>query len=235
MNLGFRFDHQTGNNNPATVPSVPDFKEFVGGFDYPGGDAVINTNDISPRLGATYALTSDGKTIIRGNYARYYDAFYPQFLRHSNPTAVYNGAIFYYANQNEDRIITPDELTERTDLLRRLNGPDFDLNAFLEKRIYDENLSNAWTNEFIVGVERELSKDLSIAATFNYRIYGNFLKVLPYGLSTADYVPGGSFQRIHTSWRLQRSLLRFEVLSTTELPYLRILKTIRRLTAGWTL
>ena len=72
-------------------------------LDFPGNDPGIVFNNWSPRLGATYDLTGDGKTVIRGNFARYYDTYNPAFSDILNPTFVYNGAIFTYTNLNGDR------------------------------------------------------------------------------------------------------------------------------------
>jgi hypothetical protein len=197
LNLGFRFDHQTGVNEASGVPAVPGFEEFVGSFDYAGGDPGIVFNNISPRLGATYDLTGDGRTIIRANFARYYDAFDHRLLAFSNPTFDYHGASFTYTNRNGDRSITPDEITSSPDYYG-LTGGVFDLNQFLAKRKYDPGLTDSWSNELILGFEREVVKDLSIAATFTYRKYGDLLTIVPAGISTADYQPAEEDFHIET-------------------------------------
>ena len=193
LNLGMRFDYQTGKNEPSEIPAVPGYEEFVGPFIYSGGDPSIATKDFSPRLGATYALTGDNKTLLKANYARYYDTFQPNFLWHSNPTAIYNGALFDYVNADHDRTITPDEIVGGPYYFGGNSGGEFNLETFNASRLYDDDLSNAWTNEFILGIERELTKDFFIAATLNHRRYGNFLRILPFGVTTEDYIPGGVF------------------------------------------
>ena len=39
--------------------------------DFAGADPGIKFNNFSPRLGLTYDLTGDGKTVVHGNYAMY--------------------------------------------------------------------------------------------------------------------------------------------------------------------
>ena len=192
LNLGFRFDHQDGKNNPSDVPAVPGFEQFVGSITYKGGNPGIAFSNISPRLGGTFDVTGDGKTIIRANFARYYDAFHPFLVQHSNPTGVYNGASFSFQNQNGDRTIDLDELSDPT-YFGGLTQGGFDLSAFLSTRKYDPNLSNGWSNEFLVGVQRQLTRDLSVSSTYTYRKYGDIWASVPFGINTADYVPGGEY------------------------------------------
>ncbi|MCI0617424.1 TonB-dependent receptor, partial [bacterium] len=92
LNMGVRFDHQKGKNEASTIPAVPGFEAFVGPLDFPGNEPDITFNNFSPRFGATYDMSGDGKTIIRGNFAHYYDGWNPAYLQHQNPTYVYNGA-----------------------------------------------------------------------------------------------------------------------------------------------
>jgi hypothetical protein len=193
LNLGIRFDRQTAKNNPSAIPAVPGYEQYVGAFDYPGGDPGIVFNDFSPRIGVTVDLKGNGKTILRGNFARYYDTFAPYILAFSDPTITYNGAYFNYVNLNGDREITPDELVDGPSYYGGLDSAEFDLNRFLAKRKYAEDLSNPWTNELIAGLEREIGKDFSIAATYTYRRYGNNFVGIPFGISSDDYLPGGTF------------------------------------------
>jgi hypothetical protein len=195
LNLGLRFDHQTGKNEASTIPAVPGFEAFVGPLDFPGNDPGISFNDISPRIGATYDLTGDGKTILRGNFAHYYDGWNPTYTTNFNPTFVYNGAIFSYTNLNGDRVITPDELTSAPSYYGGLNGPVFDLNAFNNSKVIDPDFKNSGSWEYLVGFERQLATDLSISATYTHRDYRDTTTIVSNGVSAADFVPGGVFSR----------------------------------------
>ena len=82
----------TGKNQASTSTTTPGFEDIMAPISFDGNDPGITFSDLSPRFGATYDLTGDGKTVIRGNFARYYDGWNPAYLIHSNPTYVYNGA-----------------------------------------------------------------------------------------------------------------------------------------------
>ncbi len=51
--------------NPLGGPWLP-------AINFPGADPSVAFNNFSPRVGFTYNLSGDGKTIVRGNYAMYY-------------------------------------------------------------------------------------------------------------------------------------------------------------------
>lgn len=188
LNLGFRFDGQTGHNDAANIPAVPGFEAFVPAFQYQAQDPGIKFNDISPRIGATYDLTGDGKTVIRGNYARYYDTW-ALVQNFQNPTFLYNGAFFNYTNLNGDRTITPNELTAGPFYYGGLaNGGIFDLATFLDLHQIDPNLSNSFSNEYIAGFERQVSQDVSVSAQFTHRDYHNFYQGVPTGIGVGSYV-----------------------------------------------
>ena len=193
LNLGLRFDHQTGKNEASNIPGVPGFESVVGPLDFPGNDPGITFNDLSPRIGATYDVTGDGKTVIRGNFAKYYDALNNAFITYANPTFVYNGAILSYTNTNGDRIVDPSEITSAPNYYGGLNGPIFDLNAFADSRKIASDLKNSTAYEYIVGFERQLMTDLSIGATYTHRDYRSPISIVSNGVSAADFVPGGVF------------------------------------------
>src|SRR5262249_38886814 len=52
--------------------SVSPTGSWLPGISFPGADTGVKFNNFSPRLGLTYNITGDGKTLARANYARYY-------------------------------------------------------------------------------------------------------------------------------------------------------------------
>ena len=71
LNLGVRYDHQTGVNLPTSVSAHPLIPDDLPGLDYPGGGAGVKWNDLSPRAGLTYAVDDHRKTVLRASFARY--------------------------------------------------------------------------------------------------------------------------------------------------------------------
>ena len=56
----------------ASIAANPLGGRWLPAIDFPGADPGVAFNNFSPRLGLTYDLTGNGKTIARANYARYF-------------------------------------------------------------------------------------------------------------------------------------------------------------------
>ena len=69
LNLGFRFDHHTGNLSDAEFLTV-DFEPT--GESSPGADGLIEWNNWSPRFGFAFTPVRDGGALIKGSAGIYY-------------------------------------------------------------------------------------------------------------------------------------------------------------------
>jgi hypothetical protein len=193
MNLGFRLDHLTGTNEPSTIPGAPGFEDLVGPVEFTGNEGPTFT-DFSPRVGATYDLSGNGKTILRGNFAKYSDGYNEgRYLRHTNPTFFGSGAQFFYTNLNGDREITRDEITSGPFYFGGLTSPIFDIQGYLSKKLVADDLKNSGSYEMMAGFEHQLATDLSVAVTYTHRNYHDPIVIVPFGLSQDDYIQIGTF------------------------------------------
>lgn len=156
FNLGIRLDHQEAvvpkqgeDRTPAVYQGVTydprvteSFKPFI-------------WNTLSPRLGAIYDLTGDGKTVIKANFGRYYPATLIQFFYKANP----NGYIIRYYRLNSDWSIK--------------NMYSFLATAATK---IDPNLKAPHTDEFIIGIQRELFTDFSLSINYIRRWERNLVE-----------------------------------------------------------
>ncbi len=119
FNVGFRYDAQDGANAAASVAANPAFPDLMPGLTFDGNNADgIGWDSISPRMGVTYALGAERKTLLRGSYAQFPEAMslgnisrtspvsagllvllfldepggFPAFYDDGEPTAVLQGA-----------------------------------------------------------------------------------------------------------------------------------------------
>ena len=70
VDLGVRYDRQWGEALPSTLAANSAFPNLVPGITFDGYDAPFHWNDITPRVGMTYALDEGNKTILRASFSR---------------------------------------------------------------------------------------------------------------------------------------------------------------------
>jgi hypothetical protein len=180
INLGVRYDHQHDIATPGTVPANRILPTQLPAINFPGADSKVRYNNWSPRLGFTYDLRGDGKTVMKINAARYYGVgvFTASALE---PTGSTTTLRFPWKDLNGDKIVEANELqVYKADgkTLALLNSPaGYDPNnpgSPITTAIVDPNMHNDTTDELIFGVDHELMNNFGIGAQFIYRKYHNF-------------------------------------------------------------
>jgi len=108
---------------------------------------VADWSNISPRLGLSWDILGDGTTLLKGSFARYYQALNSQWFNGFNPNAqsIYRG------------LYDPGTMQ-----VVELQG--YYLPAATSPRWKDYELRNPSSEEYTVGFERELMEDWSFSA-----------------------------------------------------------------------
>src|SRR5581483_6081270 len=70
--LGLRYDRNHDQALASNIPANPILPNLLPAVTFPGVDPKIIFNNFSPRVGFTYDLKGDGKTVVRANYAMYW-------------------------------------------------------------------------------------------------------------------------------------------------------------------
>jgi hypothetical protein len=151
--LGLRFDHDR-----AISPDLPahDAQGNETGGTIRGLGTLYTWNAFSPRLGFTARLTADGRTMLRTSYGRFH-----QGILTGEPSAVHPGltptttAAFDQATGQYSRIISVVDPTVNLRL--------------------DPHTRSPQTDQLGVGVERELARRLSIAASYVHKNGSDFI------------------------------------------------------------
>jgi hypothetical protein len=187
----------TSTTNPLLGGPV---SAAVPGLTYAGDPQWLKWNSVTPRIGATYALGTNKRTLVRAQYNRYAGQL-GSAVSGVNPLA-YSAWYIYGVDANGDRTIQRSELA----LLKTFTG----LNAAdpttpaITRRV-DYNMKVPTTDEFLIGFERELLTDFAVGVNYTYRKYNNlywtnFEKTQGKGdfYTMADYVAtnvtaGGNF------------------------------------------
>jgi outer membrane receptor protein involved in Fe transport len=140
INLGVRYDRNT-----ATIPELDVLDQLAN----PTGEKVpkrelFTWNAIAPRVGFNFKLTSDGKTVLRGHYGRYYRGIV---------TAEYSNTIG----------TSPHET--------RAGAYDLETGTFIDPEVsqsstnqrIDSGYDNPYTDQFVASLERELVRNLGLS------------------------------------------------------------------------
>jgi outer membrane receptor protein involved in Fe transport len=147
VNLGLRFDYHNGY-----IPAFPIMDGWVPtDLKGPALEDLVDWRVFSPRVGLTYQLTPDQRTLLRAAYGRYFN--YP-----------------YTANWDWPGPNVTDFIASSW------NGTGWDVMYTIPGEMgyrVDENLRNPFADQISVAIERELFADFSIGVTYLYKIQKN--------------------------------------------------------------
>ncbi len=207
LNLGVRYDRMSTKYGKGKVYEFVTKPEDVNGppavlRDRAASDNVFDFKTFAPRLGVTYQLTDDGKTVIRANYGRYYMPLAVEFLRRFGPdmqmtTLTYQiySVPWDVADINHDGYIDnfgiggkPNELREAA---RHLHGtaPIYERNDAYDPSwtlSVAPDVKDMYTDQFSLNFEREVVKNLSASATYIYKRASNLFVNVPINRETGQ-------------------------------------------------
>jgi carboxypeptidase family protein/TonB-dependent receptor-like protein len=189
LNLGLRWDRQIANLEETTVPAN-DLSPLLPSLTSSAQDSVVVYNSVTPRLGATYALTDSRKTIARASYGMFasqLNATRGTVVSQIPATNTGSGYVYWLSRDlNGNGITDPNELQTFDYVLgfdpaNPLSGnPD---------RI--GNYKTPMTHEVVLGLEHELRPNLGISANYTWRKLTNFNWTQYAGVTGSDYVLSG--------------------------------------------
>jgi len=168
INAGLRFDYQRGRNLPSAVPANPAFPDLLPAVSYSGDSAhSITWREVEPRIGVTYVLGQKRKTLLRGSYSRFASQLGPE-VASINPFSGVQYLYFGWTDTNRNHHVDRDEV-DLSDF-QGFNNVDPD-NAGLPVPVnrIGRDFTTPRTDEVILGVERQLSQDLSAGISYTRR------------------------------------------------------------------
>ena len=172
------------------VAANPLMPRLLPAVTFAGADPGVVFNNVSPRLGFTYDSTIPARRVVHGNYAMYWGQVGVGGLRrpdepgHARQHPVSVG-------RREPRQVRPGERDHHSGQQHReLPGVDRQLESAARgspttANTIDPNLKNDQTQEFIVGVDREIGAGFAVGANYIWRKYSNFQFIDTVGLSRA--------------------------------------------------
>ena len=197
LNAGLRWDRQTGKNLSSVAAANPVFPELLPEVRYAGEDAGFTWNDVTPRLGLTYALGAERRTLLRASYSRFADQLGTGTAGWLNPLGGLGYRYFYTTNAGGPTL-------EPGELGFEAGTPSGNVNPItlqpLQSFAVDSDLSAPITDELLLGVEHALRPEFVVGLNLSARRYTNTLEAERLVFDTDDpYAAGflGSVGRVH--------------------------------------
>jgi hypothetical protein len=209
VNLGIRFDYQTDKANPANVPANPFYGQatFAGVYSgvtytgapfnqlpalsFPGHDSGgVAYKNWSPRLGLSYDITGDGRSVAKFNYSRYVSQNGTGTLSSTYNTVGTTLVRYPWVDLNNDKFVQANEIVLRAVPLTWTGGYDYNNpTATSTTGTNDPNLTASVTDEIIVGFDKQLGNEFAVSASYIWRKYKNFAWSDRVNWTSANYTP----------------------------------------------
>ncbi len=185
-NFGLRYDQQGGKNTAKSVKANPLVPDLLPAINYPGQDAGFEWESLVPRLGLTYALGTERKTLLRASYSQYSDQLATGNLAWSNPLGLQSYAYFY----GQTRGVGNTRLPNRSDLTLGYFSPNVNEanGRLLVSNAVDPNLDAPLTDELLFSVEHALLPEFVVGLNLTFRKITDLLEQerLVFDCPTAD-------------------------------------------------
>jgi len=188
INVGVRWDNQSEEALPSTVPASPLAPATLPQVTFAGADSGVSWNDISPRLGVNWDFQNDGRTVAHASYATYFGQMAPgQLSGILNPVGTIE-TDYPWLDANNDNVVQANEIDFSRLLFFSGNWDPARPSFVGTVNTVDPNIKNDRTREFIVGVDRQLTGDLAVGASYIWRKYDRFSWDDRLNFTSADYV-----------------------------------------------
>ncbi|MEA2491336.1 MAG: hypothetical protein QOH21_3128 [Acidobacteriota bacterium] len=173
---GLRYDRQVTRAGDQLSPANDAVPDYLPAINYPKSEIpAYDWSSIVPRLGVTYALGAEKKTLVRAAYNRYVGQLGGNSSGYSLAVPGYRYVAFYVLDADRNDIISKDEVLYDYGVYT-FSG--FDINdpqSTLQPARIDPGATQPSTNEYLAGVERELLRDFVVGVNYTHRDFSDFL------------------------------------------------------------
>jgi hypothetical protein len=164
-----RYDQQKGGITAGIAPANETIPNIVQTLNFPAVSGLKWTN-LSPRIGLTYALGAERRTLLRAGYSRYVNQLNSGAVTPTSPGA-YSQAVYYFNDLNHDNVAQFNEIDFVAGPIRPLPSNV----AGVARTRWASNLKAPYTDELLLGGEHELFTNFSVGADVTYRKLRNFV------------------------------------------------------------
>lgn len=175
VNIGLRYDQQEGENSTSNAPASGFAPDLLPALNFAGNKPDFEFSDIVPRLGLTYALGEDRKTLLRASYSHFADQLGTALVTEVNPLsdafAIYDGI-----DENGDGILQANEQNEFTS---PVGFDPANPTAASSPNQIDPDINAVVTEELILGVEHAFLPEFVGGFTLTWRNADDYYDSIP--------------------------------------------------------
>lgn len=180
IQAGLRYDLQEGTNGASTVRANPTIGDIMGSATFDSDDSIEWTS-IAPRIGATYALGSTRRTLLRASYNQYVDQLGAGAVGPLNPLGAYQYLYYYFTDVNGDNRAQRNEVQFEggpygNGVYAGYNiDPENPNQAVVLNRV-DQDINPPLTDEIVLGLEHELLPEFTVGLNYTHRTMTDFVE-----------------------------------------------------------
>ena len=174
VNAGFRYDRYHGwlpeqeqlpGSLSAWAPQFPELASLVQGKTF-AETHFYTWNVAAPRIGLTFDVSGDGRTVVKANYGLYWHNPGVSVASDANPNTPNKSATYTWADTNGDRRWQKGEELQRTA-------------ASLEGALrLDPNIKAPYSHEAAFWLERQLTDTMGVRAGYVYKTEDDIIRTL---------------------------------------------------------
>jgi hypothetical protein len=186
INLGVRYDYGRSKNLPSSVEANSVFPDLLPAIRSSGDSGYpISAGMLQPRASATWAAGKKRKTLLRASYARFADQLLSDvFIANTLPGIQY--LYYFWQDANHDHRVDRGEVDTST-LVGFANLDPANPGSVSSPNIISPGLRPLTTDEFILGIDREIAPDLIASVAYTHRNIRNFSFTPQIGVTAGDY------------------------------------------------
>ncbi|HEV3063457.1 MAG TPA: TonB-dependent receptor [Vicinamibacterales bacterium] len=196
VDVGVRYDRQSGQALPSVTQANPAFADLVPGLSFGGYDAPFTWKNVSPRAGVSVALDESRKTVAHASYSRYAGQLSTGVVGFTNPSSVAGSGTYRWNDLNGDHLAQANEVLTDQFLSAAGGFNPGNPTAVTSANQVDPNLTAPITSSLVAGFDKELMPNLSLQVSYSYtrtsNLFGNSTNNLTprIGVTATDYTPG---------------------------------------------
>jgi hypothetical protein len=189
VTAGVRYDYGRARNDAATVPANPQYPDILPAVHYLGDDGYpISAGSWEPRVGATYALGPNRRTLLRASYARFAD-LYLDGINLASPFPSLQYIYYTWTDANANHRVDLGEV-DFSQVQGFVNVDPSNPAAAVPPNQIASGLKPTTIDEAVAGVDQELFAGLAASLHYTYRSIRGILFTPSIGVTSG----GGGYQ-----------------------------------------